>query len=92
MQRMAQLGPAHLFHTDFSACNAYAHGEVAAAALACPALFVFGSKDMMTPARSTKTLTAAMPNGKVVMVDAGHSLMAEQPDAVLDALFAFAKH
>jgi pimeloyl-ACP methyl ester carboxylesterase len=90
MQRMSQINPAQLFYTDFSACNAYANGEAAARALACPALFIFGSKDMMTPARSTKMLTAAIPHGKIVHVDAGHSLMAEQPGAVLDALFAFA--
>ena len=45
---------------------------------------------MMTPARSTKLLTAAVAHAKVVQVDAGHALMTEQPDAVLDALFAFA--
>lgn len=90
MQRMSAINPAQLFYTDFTACNAYANGEVAARALACPALFIFGSKDMMTPARSTKLLTSAIPHGKVVHVDAGHSLMAEQSGAVLDALFAFA--
>ncbi|MDL2355143.1 MAG: alpha/beta hydrolase [Pseudomonadota bacterium] len=90
MQRMSAINPAQLFHTDFSACNAYAGGDAAARALACPALFIFGSKDMMTPARSTKMLTAAVPHGKIVQVDAGHALMVEQPGAVLDALFAFA--
>jgi pimeloyl-ACP methyl ester carboxylesterase len=91
MQRMSQINPEQLFYTDFFACNAYANGQTAAEAVRCPVLFIFGSKDMMTPARSTKTLTSAIPHGKVVQVDAGHSLMAEQPDAVLDALFAFAK-
>ncbi|MDQ2988302.1 MAG: alpha/beta hydrolase [Pseudomonadota bacterium] len=90
MQRMSAINPAQLFHTDFAACNGYANGEVAARALACPALFIFGSKDMMTPARSTKILTSAIPHGKIVHVDAGHSLMTEQSGAVLDALFAFA--
>lgn len=90
MRRMSAINPAQLFHTDFTACNAYANGEAAARALACPALFVFGSKDMMTPPRSTKLLTGAVARGKVVTVDAGHSLMSEQPDAVLDALIAFA--
>ena len=90
MQRVSQINPEQLFYTDFFACNAYANGETAAAAVTCPVLFVFGAKDMMTPARSTKTLTAAIPHGKVITVDAGHALMAEQPDAVLDALFAFA--
>ena len=89
MQRMSAINPTQLFYTDFFACNAYANGEAAAAAVSCPVLFVFGSRDMMTPARSTKTLTSTVPHGKVLQVDAGHALMAEQPDAVLDALFAF---
>jgi pimeloyl-ACP methyl ester carboxylesterase len=91
MQRMSQLNPEHLFHTDFAACNAYANGEAAAQAVRCPALFIFGSRDMMTPPRSTKLLTASIAHGKIVTVDAGHSMMAEQPDAVLDALYAFAR-
>jgi len=90
MQRMSAINPASLFHTDFAACNAYANGEAAASAVQCPSVFIFGAKDMMTPPRSTKTLTGAIAHGKVVTVDAGHSLMAEQPDAVLDALIAFA--
>ncbi|MBD8529395.1 MULTISPECIES: alpha/beta fold hydrolase [unclassified Massilia] len=90
MQRMSAINPDGLFHNDFAACNAYADGEAAAQAVRCPTLFIFGSKDMMTPARSTKTLTGAIAHGKVVQVDAGHSLMSEQPDGVLDALAAFA--
>jgi pimeloyl-ACP methyl ester carboxylesterase len=91
MQRMSALNPAQLFHTDFAACNAYANGQAAAEAVSCPVLFVFGTKDMMTPARSTKLLTGAIAHGKIVSVDAGHSMMAEQPDAVLDTLYGFAQ-
>jgi pimeloyl-ACP methyl ester carboxylesterase len=90
MQRMSAINPDQLFYNDFSACNAYANGEAAAQGVRCPVLFIFGAKDMMTPARSTKLLTSAIAHGKVVQVDAGHSLMSEQPDAVLDALDAFA--
>jgi pimeloyl-ACP methyl ester carboxylesterase len=90
MQRMSVTNPAQLFYTDFYACNAYANGLAAAETVRCPVLFLFGSKDMMTPPRSTKTLTAAIAHGTVVQVDAGHQMMAEQPDAVLDTLFAFA--
>lgn len=90
MQRMSAINPGQLFHTDFSACNAYAGGEAAARAVNCPTLFIFGARDMMTPARSTKVLTGAIGHGRIVTVDAGHSLMSEQPDAVLDALIAFA--
>jgi pimeloyl-ACP methyl ester carboxylesterase len=90
MQRMSTRNPAQLFYTDFAACNAYANGEAAAAAVACPVLFVFGSKDVMTPPRSTKLLTGLLSHGRIVTVDAGHQMMAEAPDAVLDALAGFA--
>jgi pimeloyl-ACP methyl ester carboxylesterase len=90
MQRMAERNPAQLFHTDFSACNAYANGGEAAAGVRCPVLFVLGSRDVMTPPRSAQALTTALKHGKIVTVDAGHAMMAEQPDAVLDALIAFA--
>jgi pimeloyl-ACP methyl ester carboxylesterase len=90
MQRMSALNPHQLFFTDFSACNNYANGEAAALSVTCPTLLLFGSKDMMTPPRSTKLLTSTIAHGQVVTVDAGHQMMAEAPDAVLDALFAFA--
>jgi pimeloyl-ACP methyl ester carboxylesterase len=91
MQRLAQQNPAQLFHTDFSACNAYANGGAAAAAVSCPTLFVLGTRDVMTPPRSAQALTAAIKHGKIVAVDAGHAMMAEQAGAVLDALIAFAQ-
>jgi len=89
MERMSALNPHQLFHTDFTACNSYANGEAAAASVQCPVQFIFGSKDMMTPPRSTKALLAALPGARSVTVEAGHQMMAEQPDAVLDALHAF---
>jgi pimeloyl-ACP methyl ester carboxylesterase len=89
MQRMSQLNPEQLFYTDFYACNAYANGEVAAKSVGCPALFVLGAKDLMTPPKSARGLLAAIPHAQTVTVDAGHSMMQEQPDGVLDALTAF---
>ncbi|MEH6437427.1 alpha/beta fold hydrolase [Massilia sp. DD77] len=91
MQRMSARNPDQLFHTDFAACNSYANGEAAASGIACPTLFILGNKDMMTPPRSAKLLTGAIKHGKIVTVEAGHSLMTEAPDAVLDALSAFAR-
>lgn len=91
MQRLSALNPAQLFFTDFSACNDYANGLAAAASVTCPTLFLFGTKDMMTPARSTRALTGAIAHGQVVTVAAGHDLMAEAPDAVLDALLKLAQ-
>ena len=91
MQRIAQRNPAMVFFTDFSACNDYANGEQAAAALDCPALFLLGRKDVMTPAKAAANLASMMKNARTVTLpNCGHALMAEQPDQVLDALFAFA--
>ncbi len=91
MQRITARNPDKVFFTDFSACNEYANGEQAAAALACPALFLLGRKDIMTPPKAAATLAAKMPGAKTVLIDgSGHALMAEQPDQVLEALFAFA--
>lgn len=93
MQRISALNPEKVFHTDFSACNAYANGEAAAQTVKCPALFLLGKRDMMTPPRATATLAKAIAHANVVQIDnCGHALMAEQPDAVLDALFTFAKN
>lgn len=93
MQRVSQRNPDQVFFTDFSACNAYANGEQAAASLAahgCAALFLLGLKDVMTPAKAAATLAAQLPQAQVVKVEAcGHALMAEQPDQVLDSLFRF---
>jgi pimeloyl-ACP methyl ester carboxylesterase len=92
MQRISKLNPAKVFYTDFTACNAYANGEQAAQAVQCPTLFLIGKKDMMTPPKATATLTKLIAHSRVTTLDnCGHSLMAEQPDAVLAALYAFAK-
>lgn len=90
MERVAEAGPPHLLHTDLAACKAYAGGAAAAAAVDVPVLFVLGRSDRMTPPRAAKALTEAVRHGKIVEVDAGHAMMAEQPDPVRDALAAFA--
>jgi pimeloyl-ACP methyl ester carboxylesterase len=90
MQRISDQNPAQVFHTDFSACNAYANGEAAAQAVTCPTLLLLGKRDMMTPPKATAVLTKAIPHCRVVQIeDCGHALMAEQPDAVLETLFTF---
>ena len=91
MRRVAHGAPAGLLHTDLNACNAYANGTAAAAHLACPTLLVLGSRDLMTPARSAHALAPALPGARVVEVDAGHQMMAEQPEAVGAALAEFAR-
>ena len=89
-KRLAERQPPGVLYNDLAACNAYTHGMEAAAALHCPALIVSGSRDMMTHPKAAAKLAAAIKDVRSVSLDGtGHALMAEQPDAVLDALRAF---
>ncbi|BEU20886.1 alpha/beta hydrolase [Paraburkholderia sp. 22B1P] len=94
MARVSATGEPRLFHTDFSACNAYTDGLARAAQVTCPARLIVGRRDVMTPPRAAKALADTLRGAHVsvdtVTLDAGHALMSEQPDATLDALYAFA--
>ena len=83
--RLERLGPGVLY-ADLKACNDYTFaGDVK-----CPVLFILGKRDMMTPVRAAKALQEKIPGSKTVLIDfSGHSLMAEAPDATLDALIDF---
>jgi pimeloyl-ACP methyl ester carboxylesterase len=88
--RLMQRQKPGVMHVDFAACNDYANGVQAAAKVACPALLVLGKRDVMTPPRATRELTAALRDARTVEIPgSGHALMAEKPDEVLDALAAF---
>mgnify|MGYP002634940752 CR=1 FL=1 len=89
-KRLMERQKPGVLHNDLAACNAYTNGMDAAAAVSCPTLIVSGSQDMMTHPKAATKLAAAIKNVKSVRLEgAGHSLMAEQPDAVLDALRNF---
>jgi pimeloyl-ACP methyl ester carboxylesterase len=78
--------PGVLFN-DLSACNAYQGALAAAAKVTVPATLILGERDMMTPAKAGKTLAAAIPNAKtIVLSGAGHMMMVERPDELLAAL------
>ena len=89
LARLARLAPGVLYN-DLVACNSYAGGMEAAASLKCPAQFILGARDMMTPPRGAEELMKKIENSKSTRIAiSGHSLMAEAPDATLDALIAF---
>jgi pimeloyl-ACP methyl ester carboxylesterase len=76
--------------TDLVACNEYANGVEAAKRVACPALVILGARDIMAPPRNAKALIDALADVRTVMLpDTGHSMMAERPGEVLDALRDF---
>jgi pimeloyl-ACP methyl ester carboxylesterase len=88
--RLLERNRAGVLATDLAACRAYANGEAAAAAVRCPALVITGRRDLMAPPRNAKTVLATLRDARTVeLPEAGHALMAEEPDAVLDALRGF---
>ena len=89
MRLLERTNPGVL-HADLVACNAYAGGLAAAAKVRCPVLVVDGARDIMAPPKNARELIGALRGARVVdLPECGHAIMAEQPDAVLDALRAF---
>jgi pimeloyl-ACP methyl ester carboxylesterase len=83
---LEQCRPGVLFN-DLTACNAYQNALAAAADVTVPTTVIIGERDMMTPAKAGKTLAAALPNARIVVLrGAGHMMMAERPDELLAAL------
>jgi pimeloyl-ACP methyl ester carboxylesterase len=87
--RLMERSRPDVLHADLIACRDYRNGLVAAAAVQCPSLMLLGARDTMAPARGARDLAATLRNVNVVTLDCGHSMMSEQPAAVLDALRQF---
>jgi pimeloyl-ACP methyl ester carboxylesterase len=81
-----QHNPA-LFHHDYSVCDRYAGGLEAAAKVRCPSTLILGERDQMTLPKTALALAQAL-QARVIKVPAGHQLMAEAPEPVLNALQA----
>lgn len=75
----------HLFHADFTACDAYAGLETAAPKVRGPVTLVLGARDQMTSPKAVAAILAAL-EPRVVTLPVGHNLMAEDPDGVLNAI------
>lgn len=89
LARLSRLAPGVL-HNDLKACKDYSTGLESAAKVACPVLVISGGRDMMTPPKAAAALVKALAGAtSVALRTSGHSLMAEAPDATLDALRDF---
>jgi pimeloyl-ACP methyl ester carboxylesterase len=84
LARLRRLAPGVLY-SDLKACNDF---ELAGN-VACPALLVLGKRDAMTPPKAAVSLSEKIQAKTVTVSFSGHSLMAEAPDATLDALIPF---
>lgn len=89
-QRLMARQKRGVFHVDLTACNAYTRSLDTLSVIAVPVLVVAGSQDKMTSPKVAKAVLAAIPGARLASIEgSGHALMAERPDAVLDALIAF---
>jgi pimeloyl-ACP methyl ester carboxylesterase len=85
LARLRRLAPGVLYN-DLNACNGYR----LAGNVGCPVLFVLGKRDMMTPPKMAADLQTSLAGSRTVSIaPSGHSMMAEAPDATLDALIGF---
>ncbi len=85
--RLLERCPTTTIATDLSACDAYSAGLDAAGSVTAPSLVLMGSRDVMTPIRGATQLIAGLPETRTVVFEgAGHALLAERPDQVLDEL------
>ena len=87
LMRRVQAGQTgvNLFHHDFSVCDRYTGGLLAAAKVQCPASLIVGERDQMTSPKQAHEIARAL-KARVHTLNAGHALMTEAPDAILAAL------
>ena len=85
--QLLERAPAGALAADLAACNAYDGALAAAARVVCPTLLLLGATDRMTPPAKARPLAAAIKHSRTtVLPAAGHMLMSERPDAVIDGL------
>lgn len=85
--RLLERAPAETIRADLRACDAYDAGLSAAEAVEVQALLIMGALDVMTPVRGAEQLMDRMSLAdEVIFAGAGHALLTERPDQVLDEL------
>ncbi len=86
MRLMERTSPGVL-HTDLTACAGYLNGIESALKVDCTSMLILGEKDRLTPLRATRELADAIRNSRIeVLKESGHSVMAEEPNQLLDLL------
>jgi pimeloyl-ACP methyl ester carboxylesterase len=91
-RRLLEQSAPGVLYNDLNACNAYQDGLASAAKLQCPALFLLGAKDLMTPAKAARQVIASVAQAQQLLIpNCGHMMMSEKPDETLDALIDFSR-
>lgn len=87
-KQMMEIRPP-VFLGDFLACDAFNAMEDLPR-VKQPALILCGAEDKMTPVKYSQYLKDNLPNARMQVIEnAGHLVIAEQPEAVAEALKSF---
>ncbi|MEN8238131.1 MAG: alpha/beta hydrolase [Actinomycetota bacterium] len=88
--RLLERSRPGVLYNDLAACNAYETATDRAGEVAFPVLVLMGERDLMTRAKSAASLAGAFADATTVIVPgAGHMVMVERPDPVIDHLLTF---
>ncbi len=86
-QRLLERTPEDVFFADLNACNQFQGGEALAEKINVPTLIIAGAQDKMTAPVNASKMAGLIEHSRLVTLNpCGHSMLSEQPNAVLDAL------
>ena len=83
--RVMERNGIETFYSDLQACNSFS----SAITLNMPSLLILGELDQMTPFKSGRQVAEALRSQLVRIDGAGHAMLTERPNEVLDALRDF---
>lgn len=91
-KRLLEQSRPGVLATDLAACHAFLPDDKLFAGINVPALVIAGTRDMMTPVKSSQALAARIASCRMtILEDVGHAMMQEAPGKTLDALKGFLK-
>ncbi|GMQ99096.1 MAG: alpha/beta hydrolase [Acidimicrobiia bacterium] len=88
--RLLERARPGVLYNDLAACDTYLAASGHAAGIGIPVLVLMGEHDLMTRPAAAAPLAEAFPNARTVIVPgAGHMVMIEEPDTVIDESVQF---
>lgn len=84
--RLLEHGRKGVVGIDLRACDRYKGSAAAVQKVKVPTVLVLGSHDRMSPAKAAAPLARIPESQTIVIEQAGHMMMTEQPGRTLDAL------
>ena len=80
-RRLLEAAGEGVLYADLNACDKYADAQQNFERIGVPLMVIAGAEDKMTPARAARELARTNANANFVIIDdAGHNMMFEQPD------------